>query len=149
MSFTRETYYEALFAFLQTLGPVAGGGNGTFAVVDRRVILLEKAKNGELPALYMSVGNQKTEQLRGVPPKRSLSAMVYLYALNTDRHLSAGIALNGLIDALEQAIDPFPATVQTLGGIVSHCWIEGETEIFEGPLGEKAAAIARIWMLVP
>jgi hypothetical protein len=104
----------------------------------------------ELPALFMAVDRQSLQQRRGQPPRHQLAARVFLYAANPDRHTAAGIALNGLIDALEAAIAPPGASdVQTLGGLVSHAWIEGPIEVFEAPQGERSAAIVTIQMLIP
>lgn len=142
---TRETYYAALFALLQSLQ--AGGAVQT---ADRRVRFLNEMGAAELPALFMAVDRQTLQQRRGQPPRHQLGARVFLYAANPDRHTAAGIALNGLLDALEAALaPPAGAGVQTLGGLVSHAWIEGPVEVFEGPQGERSAAIVTVQMLVP
>jgi hypothetical protein len=45
---------------------------------------------------------------------------------------------------------PSPVSgVQTLGGLVSHCWIEGEIEQFPGVLDGIAKAIVPVKILVP
>jgi hypothetical protein len=142
---TRETYYTALFALLQSLQTA-----GTVQTADRRVRFLNEMGAAELPALFMAVDRQTLQQRRGLPPRHQLGARVFLYAANPDRHTAAGIALNGLLDALEAAIaPPAGADVQTLGGLVSHAWIEGPVEVFEGPQGERSAAIVTVQMLVP
>lgn len=141
-NFTRETYYAALFALLTT--------SPGLKTVDRRVPLLENMDAAKLPGLFMAVGKQETRQQRGLPPIHVLGAEVFLYAANPDRTISADIVLNGLIDAVEAVLKPDPSTnVFTLGGLVSHCWIDADTEVFSGALGERAAAIVPIKMLVP
>jgi len=142
---SREAAYTALFTLLSALKTA-----GTVKVCARRLKPLEKSGPAELPALYMTVANQTIEQRKGLPPKRTLGADIFLYALNPDSHTAAGIQLNGLLDAVEAALAPNPVTnVQTLGGIVDHAWIEGRIEVFEGPLGERAAAILTVNMLIP
>ena len=140
-----ETYYGALFAALQTLQT-----GGTVKIADRRVRFLNEMGAAELPALFMAVDRQQTVQRRGQPARHQLGARLFLYAANPDRHTAAGIALNGLIDAVEAALAP-PAGMetQTLGGLVSHAWIEGPVEVFEAPVGERAAAIVTVQMLAP
>lgn len=141
----REACYTALFALFQTLEKA-----GVVKVCDRRARLLDEMEPTSLPALFMTVANQKVEQAEGAPIKRTLAATVYLYAANNDRHTSAGIVLNNLLDAVEQALKPSPGDpAQNLGGAVRHAWIEGTVEVFEGPQGERAAAILPINMLVP
>lgn len=141
----RETYYAALFALLQGLKTA-----NAVKIADRRVRFLAEMGAAELPALFMAVGNQQLVERRGLPPAHKLGAKIYLYAANPDRHTAAGIALNALLDALEAALAPAPgADAQTLGGLVSHAWIEGPVEVFEAVQGERAAAIATVQMLVP
>ena len=146
----RETYYAALFTLLSGLQTT-----GVVTVCARKIRLLADMGAAELPALFMVVDHQNIEQRRGFPPKHTLAAKVYLYAANNDRHVTGGIALNTLIDAVETILTPGPlASVQTLstaqnpGDLVSHAWIEGKVEVFEG-VDQRAAAILTINMLVP
>jgi len=142
---TRETYYGALFALLQSLA-----GGGAFATCDRRVRFLHEMGAAELPALFMAVDRQQLIQRRGQPSRHQLGARLFVYAANPDRHTAAGIALNGLLDALDTALaPPTGSDAQTLGGLVSHAWIDGPIEVFEAPQSERAAAIVTVQMLVP
>ena len=142
---SRETAYSALFQLLQTLK-----ASGRFKTCERKLRLLDDMKPPEVPALFMGVDHQKVRAREGAPPLRTLGAKLFLYAANPDKHTSAAIVLNGLIDAVEAALAPSPAfPAQTLGGAVRHAWIEGEIEVFEGVLGERAAAIVPIQMLMP
>lgn len=142
---SRETAYAALFARLQGLKAA-----GIVKTCDRRVRFLEEMATSELPALFMAVSHQQTAQQAGLPPKRSLSAKLYLYAANPDRHRPAGVILNALLDAVEAALSP-PAGAEflTLDGLVRHAWIDGPIEVFEGPQGERAAAVLTVSMLLP
>lgn len=145
----RDSYYQALFALLQGLK-----SQGVVKVCDRRLRFLDEMSASELPALFMAVDHQQTAQRRGLPPRRTLGAKIFLYAANPDHHTPAGVQLNGLIDAVEQALAPNAPdlvgdNVQTLGGLVCHAWIEGAIEVFEGPQGQKAAAILGVQMLCP
>jgi len=56
-----------------------------------------------------------------------------------------------LMDAIEAAlvIDDRSNDACTLGGIVSHCFIDGAVEIFEGNLGDQLVAIVPITVVVP
>lgn len=142
---SREDIYSALFSLLQGLKTA-----GHIKVCDRRVRFLEEMAISELPALFMSVDRQHTAHVGGLPSKRTLAAKVYLYAANPDKHRSAGVVMNGLLDIIEQTMTPPPAEeFLTLGGLVRHAWIDGSIEVFEGPQGEKTAAILTITMLVP
>jgi len=142
---SRESIYAALFTLLQGMKTA-----GKVKVCDRRVRFLEEMGAAELPALFMAVSHQQTAQQPGLPPKRSLQAKLYLYAANPDRHRPAGIILNGLLDGVEALLAPPPGSdFLTLGGLVRHAWIEGPIEVFEGPQGERAAAVLTVSMLLP
>jgi len=140
----REAAYAALFSLLSGLKTA-----GTVKIADRRVKLLSQMNGPELPALFMAVDHQGIKPSASRPVIRTYGAKVYLYAANPDKHTSADIALNGLIDAVEAILLAPPGQTQTLGGVVAHAWIEGTIEIFPGALGERAAAIIPIQMLVP
>jgi hypothetical protein len=141
---SREECFVALFGLLSGLQAA-----GTVKVCDRRVRLLEEMAPAELPALFLAGDGGQVEQEQGSGPVRTLGARVYLYAANPDRHVTAGTVLNTLVDAVEAALDPGWQGVQTLGGAVAHCWIEGDVEVFEGPQGERAAAIVPVKILMP
>jgi hypothetical protein len=57
--------------------------------------------------------------------------------------------MNPLLDALTAALaPPNPVeNVQTLGGLVAHCWIEGGIQTDEGVLGGQSVAIVPIRIL--
>jgi hypothetical protein len=142
---TREAAYSALFGVLDALRLA-----GTVVVAERRLRTLADMNGAELPALFMTVSDQKVVARHGLPPKRTLTADVYLYAANPDPHTAAGIQLNSLLDALEAALAP-PAfmPVQTLGGTVEHCVVEGTIAVYEAPKGQRAAALVPVHMLLP
>jgi hypothetical protein len=137
MNSPRETIYAALFAVVANAAP--------FVTTGRRAKLLNEMQPGTLPALFQSQVRETTAQTKGIPPKYTLHVDIILYATNPDPNLTASTQLNDLIDAVEAALAPSPATgVQTLGGLVSHCFISGETDIFEGNSGTCAGAVIPI-----
>ena len=70
--------------------------------------------------------------------------------LGKDPNANPEQALNDIIDAVEAALLPgINSNAQTLGGIVSHAWIEGEIEQFPGVLDGIAKAIIPVKILVP
>lgn len=142
---TREDCYGGLFAALAALQ-----AGGTVAKADRKLQVLGDVNVSDLPALFLQVDRQTIDQRSGTPPRRRLHALVYLYAANPDPATAASVQLNGLIDAVEAALQPPPfAQVQTLGGVVAHAWIEGVIEVYEAPKGQRAAAVVPVAMLMP
>src|SRR6185437_2532647 len=97
---------------------------------------------------YLAVDHSPVVQSKKSPPQYTFGALVFLYALEPDRHTSADMALNGLVDAVDAALTPPAyAETQTLGGLVQHCWIEGAIENYAGKDGVRAAAIVPVKML--
>lgn len=82
---------------------------------------------GDQPALIMAEGAEKIEERgRGLPPKHFMDVSVIIYAIVAPDVAGATI-INPLLDAVEASIRPSGAdTTQTLGGLVSHVWPEGD-----------------------
>jgi hypothetical protein len=143
---TREAAYVALFGLLQTLK-----GAGKFATVDRRLRTLDDMQVPELPALFMTVGNQTRRVRAGLPPRRTLGADIYVYAASPDAKLASATILNPLLDLVENALEPQGVfqPQQTLGGLVAHAWIEGTILTFEAIKTARAAALIPVTILLP
>lgn len=139
----REECYAALFALLEHMKCDDG-----IKMASRRLRTLPEVSAAEMPALFMSVDRQTVAAKVGVPPKRRLSAMVYLYVANPNPAVTAASKLNDLLDLLERTVTPND-NLQTLGDLVEHTWIEGTIAVWEGPKGERAAAGVPIIMLLP
>ena len=93
----------------------------------------------EQPALFQTQTGESVTQSRGSPEVWELSVKLYLYA-NTQNGLPSTI-INGLIDKIQTALKPDLTGCQTLGDLVSHCWISGSIETDEGVLGDQGVII--------
>jgi hypothetical protein len=84
-----------------------------------------------------------------------MRADLYVYArneLNAEGFDSGGgQVLNPLLDAIEAALAPVPVqgNVQTLGGLVSRAYIDGEIEIDEGNIDNQSVAIIPVSIIAP
>lgn len=134
---TRETIFQALFA----LAPSAD----TFPTRSRRwqnwqnSLPHQTADIPKLPFLCQYEAFTETVEYkgeRGLPPIRTWTVRWLVYAKIPDGQ-TAGVpdtktsgseVLNPLLDAIESALAPAPLDegVQTLGGLVIDCRIEGE-----------------------
>jgi hypothetical protein len=142
---TREPIYAALFAKLSSALGVAG-----IVTVSRRLVHWNDVPSSQQPAMYMiQKGETAQPQPRGMPTKWTLEVDVYIYANSADVNVSPGSIMNPLLDALTAALaPPNPVeNVQTLGGLVSNCWIEGGIQTDEGVLGGQSVAIVPIRIL--
>ena len=140
MNIVSDPFYAALFALLQ--------GSSSFVTSSRRLRHWSDVSPAELPALFVADGPQTPTQVKGMPPKWTLDAKAYIY-VPVQALAAPGPLLNEYLDALDKALAPTPYQVtQTLGGLVSHCWISNTVETDEGTLGDLAVAIVPISMLV-
>lgn len=134
----REAAYAALFSKLSVITGVT--------TKERRLRHWVDVQPSEMPYLAMAVGGQMATPVKGLPTKWTLNADVYLYVQSDN--LPPGPILNGLLDKIDAALAPEPGqTTQTLGGTVSHAWIEGDVQTDEGTLGSIAVAIVPLRML--
>jgi hypothetical protein len=138
----RELIYQALFA---KLSAVPG-----LVTVSRRLAHWVDVPADQQPALYQSQKNNVYTPKKGFPGKVTFYCDIYLYTNSgNDPNATPSIQMNTLMDAIDAALAPDPATgVQTLGETVSHCWIEGDVITDEGTLGPQAVSIIPVNILV-
>ncbi len=106
----------------------------------------------EKPALFLvEKGDTYIRASEAVPESVTLDIDVYLYTdAGKDQCTIPASALNSLIDAVDTALLPNPLTgLQTLGGLVSHCWIEGKIMKDAGDLDGDGIAVIPLKILVP
>lgn len=151
---TREQIYQALFAKLAAASAFAQG------TTSRRWVSWQDDPSQSLITLPLLVLFEMWEHYdykgeRGLPPIRTLEARVLCYGKIPNDPGSLGVkdattpgasVLNPLIDSVEASIaaDPIYDGVQTLGGLVIDCRIEGQiTKVLgdEDPSGICGAII--------
>jgi len=139
----REAIYEALWTL--------GSGAGTFASANRRLRHWADVAPVEQPALFMiEKGGHAAIKALGAPIVWTLYADFYIYVHSSDPYAAPATILNPLLDALERALAPSPASgIQNLGLplMVQHAYISGKIETDEGVLGDQAIAIVPIEIL--
>lgn len=86
-----------------------------------------------------------------MPRTITMAAELWLYTKGDERpDKNRPKALNALLDAIEAVLEPSSIDgVQTLGGAVENCWIEGRLDKSPGHVGGQAVAVIPIKMLVP
>jgi hypothetical protein len=139
----REAIYSALWAL--------GSGAWSFASVNRRLRHWSDVAPAEQPALFMSEkGGHAVVKALGAPTVWTLFADFYIYVHSSDPYAAPATMLNPLLDAIEQALTPSPASgIQNLGlpDMVQHAYIAGKIETDEGVLGDQAIAIVPVEIL--
>jgi hypothetical protein len=135
----REAIFSALFNLVSAVPGLVTTG--------RRLVHWSEVPPDQQPALFQA---QKTQNAQprplGVPTKWTLKADLYLYVNSGgDSSSVSATPLNNYLDAIEAALAPnIMSGVQTLGGLVKHCFICGEVLTDEGTLGSQAVAIIPI-----
>lgn len=136
---TREDIYIALFQRLSACAE--------FITASRRMRHWSDVAPADQPALFQCEPRQIAQRSPGLDTVWLLPVDAYVY-VNTgaDRDMAPGRIMNPLLDAISAALAPDnPMTNKcTLGGLVVHCWIEGEIETDEGALGDQGVAIIPI-----
>jgi hypothetical protein len=144
---SRETIYAALFTLLSS--------SAEFRTASRKLVHWSDVGPEEHPAIFQRQVSEDRISQRGVPPKIQLRVEIYVYVHTLAQQLDPAVTpaqlMNPLLDALDAAlaVDDMSNNVLTLGGLVSHCWVDGKTENFEGLIGDQAVAIIPISILVP
>jgi hypothetical protein len=139
---SRATIVNALFMRLTSAG--------NFATIGERLVYWTEV--AEQPALFVRyTGDEYAPRLTRMPAKVVVECEVWLYTkAGENPAVPPAIALAGLVDMVEQLLAPGPnAEAQTLGGQVTHCWIEGRTDIHPGDLDGQAIAVIPVKILVP
>jgi hypothetical protein len=112
----------------------------------------------EQPALFVDDGEELWPgHLSGIPAKAEMTAAIWIYSdIGKNPDAVPASVLNALLAAIETALAPQVTweglsiqNVQTLGGLVEHCWIEGILDKASGHTGGQAIAVVPIRMLVP
>jgi hypothetical protein len=146
----REDVYAAVFAFFAGL---VTQDRPLFKLATRKPSTWEGVSPDDQPALLMRQKREQALRKKGLPTVWTFHLELLLYVHTGAQNDSAIIPaeiLNPLLDAIEAslAVDDQSNAACTLGGLVSHCAINGDIEIFSGDLGDEAVAIVPIEILV-
>ena len=146
---TREPVYASLFAFFSGL---TSGAGPLFVTATRKPTTWESAPPEDQPMLLQRQRSEIANRRKGLPTIWTLNVDLMLFVhtgAQNDPSVVPAQLMNPLLDAIEAAlaIDDPANNACTLGGLVSHCAIEGPIEIFLGSLGDEAVAIVPLQIL--
>lgn len=151
----REAIWVALFALLQSKLADAG-----YAVMSRTHVQPPQLTADLQPALFLVQGREtKAPRPAGFSGKITLSGFIILYfqapmplleAIGAET-VNGATQLNAMLQAIDGALlpDSIVSGKLTLGGLVEHCWLEGDTDMDTGIYSQQGAAILPIRILVP
>lgn len=142
---SRRVIYAALFRRLEQIPGVV--------TVARKLRPFNKVGASEQPAVFLTRRHETLSPAAGtakqLPALRRYECDVHVY-VHAASCASGAVddAMSDLLDALEAALAPDDHQGRggacTLGGLVSHCRVQGTIETDEGLLGDQAVAIVPI-----
>ncbi|MDP9267260.1 MAG: hypothetical protein M3P27_02910 [Acidobacteriota bacterium] len=152
MSINREEIWAALLARLKTALA------NKFKIISRRHVMPPDLAPAQQPALFLC----QTGELRSQLPERTdgtlkLEGVLIVYLTDTNANPVPGregklavTELNDLLATIEDAIAPdVEGELQTLGDLCYRCWIEGNTEMEAGIIGQQLVAVVPINIVIP
>lgn len=146
----REPIDAALFAFFSAIA--ASDGSKLFKTATRKVAHWDGVPPEDCPAMLLLPSRERANRKKGLPTVWTGAYDLLLYVhtgAQNDPSVTPASLMNPLLDAIEAAltVDDLSNNALTLGGLVSHCAIEGEIVKFLGSLGDEAVAIVPIEIL--
>jgi hypothetical protein len=144
---TRDQIAAALLAKLQSVG-------STFITIGRKHVIPSPEQQ---PALFVVGTQDALSQVRSMPGRLQMTFHLFIYIYDDAGEEPLGqesslveSKINDALDAIENALAPDEATgFQDLGGLVSHCWIEGGIDKDPGVFGKQGFAIVPVHVLAP
>lgn len=144
---SRNQVFAALFALTDNLNL---GSAGTFVSRSRKFKHFAKVPKDQQPAHFQTEFLDKAQQKTSMPSIRRWHASWTVYFASdpgNDEDIPT-VAMNDIVDALEACLaDPF--NKQTLGGLVEHCFIDGEIIKIAGDDDGQGMIVVPITILVP
>ncbi len=123
-----------------------------FVTVSRKFRMWSSVPPEEQPALFLRAGPQKADEDRTFGlPKWKLKCWAFIYCLHNADDQNPGTTLMQLLDEVDDNMaPPQPGGLQTLGGLVTNAWIDGDIVVDEGmlPMDLQSIAVVPISILV-
>jgi len=144
---TREQISNAIFALVS--GITWDSPARTWAFASQRMHIWTDVP--AQPALCMSEHDEHPAQRTRLLTRNEREFQIVVYQCTAADGVTPGKIENNLIlDAIEDALRPSPGhEVQTLGGLVHHCWIEGDIFRDSGDLDGQGVITVPVRVLVP
>ncbi len=144
----RKLIFQRLFALLQTVPGVK--------TCTRRPVMWDQLDTTKKPAIVLMQTNNGYSYPREVTPGlATLTAKILVYTDAGQDPKSVPVdVINDILDAIDSALAPKGGDIttgrQTLGGLVSHCRIEGDSNpIDDGALDQQGVAILNVKIFLP
>ena len=137
----REVIMQALFQLVSS--------SSAYVTAGRRLRLWGDVSASEKPAIFQYERDDVYTNGKNYLPIVEMNVDLFVYtAPGIDSGVTPIAILNPLIDAIDAALKPNPVTNrQTLGGLVSHCYIDGKIMKDPGDIDGDGIALIPIKIL--
>lgn len=145
MNVSRESI---ALAFVGLFAGLAGGS--PFNLISRVYQVPAQVDPGSEPALFIVEEDESIneKQAYGLEQYEFPFRLVIFGSMPDIRSgVAPGSVLNPLIDTVDNAVNPLPGSVNTLGGLVVNCFINGRIVKAEGYLGSHVVAAVPVTIL--
>lgn len=141
MNNPRETIYGALFALASNLAWTDPAGEKRWQTKSRRMLGWEDVGSGAQPAFFQREARELADQQQGFGVGRwRLRAQWWIYLqIAPDPGTIPSQFINPLLDAID-ALFVNPMGNQTLNGLVTNAWIDGEI-VMDDPVSPDQQAV--------
>jgi hypothetical protein len=141
MTAPRESIMQALFALVS--------GAAGFVTASRRLRLWGSLSPAEKPAIFQYERDDTYTNGKNYLPTVEMNVDLYIYtAPGIDSGVTPISLLNPLIDAIDAALrSGLVNNRQTLGGLVSHVWIDGKVMKDPGDIDGDGIAVIPLKIL--
>jgi len=149
----REAIWAALFAWFQSKL------SSQFQTMGRKHVMPPQLVTADQPAFFQVAVKERhiPDKVPGAPFKLVLRGYLIVYVFDDSPNEDIGketvlpeTTTNNLLKAIDGALIPdnFATGKFTIGGLVTHCWIEGDSSLDPGIFGPQCAAILPLFILV-
>ena len=147
---TIVTIEQIMIALQELLEPLTSNGSG-FQIVSRAFKTPDQVDIALTPSLYILQGPISTVRVGGLPAKQTIMVWLFIYTNSQVQDTLASTTLNNAITAVMSIlVEPtFPLKEQTLNGLVSNCWIDGEIIYDSGDVQPPGLAVIPLKIMVP
>ncbi len=155
MNVSRESVAQALLTLLQGVNANISYAPAKFQLISRKGAIWSNTPPANQPAMYIiQVAEHSTESASPTfPGMQSIGAQKWImdftlqiYALADESGVPVPDTLiNAILDGIDKTLQSQPpGERQTLGGLVTNCWIEGTIVIGTGQLDTQLALLVPV-----
>ena len=135
--------YQALY---ELVANAQINGQPAFITTSRKFRYWTEVPGSMQPAFYQQEPKQLAVSTNNYGETMwHLEAILWIYNQHDPNdEVYPSTFINNVLDAIETALMPDPSGRQTLGGLVEHCYIDGEIPIDEGTIPSDIQSVVMI-----